>query len=245
MPASGRPADDDAYDERLRLDLLLLRAGPARIGRQSLSQQAAEAIKARIFSLDLPPGSRLVIDDLASTLGVSRTPVREGLRELISEGLVTYDGNTYAVTTFTRPQIEDLFAIRRVLEALAASQAAQRMSPGAVEELRALVQQGANRIAAGDTEFLISSDMRFHGDIAAGANNPRLRQLLGSLREQSWMIRRWGFLKRLAEPVETATVEEHLAILERLAGHDGAGAAALMEEHLRKGERRTLEWLGL
>ncbi|MBC7294664.1 MAG: GntR family transcriptional regulator, partial [Thermoleophilia bacterium] len=79
---------------------MLLREAPARIIRQSLSQQAGEAIKKRILSLDLPPGTRLVVDTLAEELGVSRTPVREALRELVSQGLVTYDGNSYTVTRY-------------------------------------------------------------------------------------------------------------------------------------------------
>jgi len=237
-------AEDDAY-ERPRLDLLMLRAQPVRIVRQSLSEQAASAIKSRILSLDLPPGTRLVIDVLADELGVSRTPVREGLRELVAQGLVTYDGNSYVVTSYARQDVENLFAIRRALEVLAVSQAAQRMSDETLQELRALCDEGEQRIAAGDTEFLITMDMQFHYKVSQGSQNSRLQSLLDSLREQCWLIRRWGFLRTLVQFVEQITLEEHAAILDRLSARDPEGAARLMDEHLRKGEQRTLEWLGL
>jgi len=246
MPANHHAtSDDEIYEERPRLDLMLLRAGPARIVRQNLSDQAAQAIRERIFSLQLPPSTRLVIDDLADALGVSRTPVREGLRELVSEGLVTYDGNSYAVTTYSRRDIVDMFAIRQALEVLSASQAAERMPAEAIAELRARCEEGRQRIAAGDTEYLITLDMDFHATIAAGTQNVRLKTLLGSLQEQVWLIRRWGFLPKLVEFVETITVEEHLAVLDRLAARDSQKAGELMLEHLRKGQQRTLDWLKL
>jgi DNA-binding GntR family transcriptional regulator len=223
----------------------LLRGAPPRIVRHSLSQQAAEAIKARIYALDLPPGVRLVVDNLAENLGVSRTPVREALQQLVSEGLVRYDGNSYFVTSYGRKDVEELFAIRRALEALAAGQAAERISPQALFELRQLCDEGVERMAAGDTEALISLDVKFHGAISQESGNERLQGLLESMREQSWLIRRWGFLHRLVEYVEAMTLEEHRAIIERLAERDSAGASRLMEEHLRKGQDRTLEGLGL
>jgi len=236
---------DDDSQERPQLDLMLLRSQPARIVRQSLSEQAAEAIKARILSLDLPPGTRLVVDALAEELGVSRTPVRAGLKQLVSHGVVTYDGNTYAVTTYSRQDVEDIFMIRRSLEALAASQAAQRMPAEDLRALRKLCEEGRRRLAEGDTEFLITVDLRFHEMISSGSGNERLIKLLDQLREQSWLIRRWGFLPKLVEYVESVTVEEHLAIVERLEAGDSEQSAKLMQEHLLRGEHRTLEWLGL
>jgi DNA-binding GntR family transcriptional regulator len=241
----GREFMDDDVHERPRLDLILLRSQPARIVRQSLSEQAAEAIKARILSLDLPPGTRLVVDALAEELGVSRTPVREGLKQLVSHGIVTYDGNTYAVTSYSRQDVEDIFLIRRALEALAAQQAAQRMPANALRELRAICEEGRRRIDEQDTEFLITVDVRFHEMIATGSGNQRLIHLLDQLREQSWLIRRWGFLPKLVEYVEAVTLEEHLAIVERLEAGDSEQSGKLMQEHLLRGEQRTLEWLGL
>lgn len=241
----GREFLDDESEERPRLDLMLLRSQPARIVRQSLSEQAAEAIKSRILSLDLSPGTRLVVDTLADELGVSRTPVREGLKQLVSHGIVTYDGNTYAVTTYSRQDVEDIFTIRRALEALAASQAAQRMSTENLRGLRELCEEGRRRLAEEDTEFLITVDVRFHEMIAAGSGNERLIRLLDELREQTWLIRRWGFLPKLVEYVESVTVEEHLAIVESLEAGDSEQSAKLMQEHLQRGEHRTLEWLGL
>jgi DNA-binding GntR family transcriptional regulator len=237
--------EEELREEPPPLELMLLREAPTHLIRQSLSQQAGEAIKRRILSLDLPPGTRLVVDVLAEEMGVSRTPVREALRELVSQGLVTYDGNSYTVTRYTRRDVEEIFAIRRALEVLAARQAAERISPQALQELRALCEEGVRRLRERDAKFLVEMDSRFHEIIAEQSGNTRLQSMLASLRDQAWLIRRWGFMNRLAEYVETVTVAEHLAILERLEAHDPDGAAALMEEHLLRGEQRTLEWLGL
>ena len=241
----GKDLVDEDLHESSHVDLAVFRAGPARIVRQSLSDQAANAIKSRILSLDFPPGMRLVVDSLAEELGVSRTPVREGLKILVSQGIVAYDGNSYAVTTYSRRDVEDLFAIRRALEALAASQAAQRMPASLPRELRSLCEELRHLIEVEDTESLITMDQRFHEMIAGGSGNDRLIRLLNNLREQSWLIRRWGFLPKLVEFVETVTVAEHLAIIDRLEARDSEGSARLMEEHLLRGEQRTLEWLGL
>jgi len=119
------------------------------------------------------------------------------------------------------------------------------MPAEAIRDLRQRCEEGRARIAAGDAEYLITLDMDFHNGIAEGTQNARLKSLLGSLQEQAWLIRRWGFLPKLIEFVEFVTVEEHLAVLDRLNARDSAGAARLMEEHLRKGQQRTLEWLKL
>ena len=193
----SKELEGDNVFELPGLDPMLLRAQPARIIRQSLSEQAADAIKSRILSLDFPPGMRLVVDSLAEELGVSRTPVREGLKALVSQGIVTYNGNSYAVTAYSRQDVENLFAIRRALEALAAFQAAQRMPAKALDDLRSLCEEGKQHIDAEDTELLITLDLRFHELIADGSGNERLVRLLDNLREQSWLIRRWGFLPKL------------------------------------------------
>jgi DNA-binding GntR family transcriptional regulator len=181
--------EEELREEPPPLELMLLREAPTRLIRQSLSQQAGEAIKRRILSLDLPPGTRLVVDVLAEEMGVSRTPVREALRELVSQGLVTYDGNSYTVTRYTRRDVEEIFAIRRALEVLAARQAAERISPQALQELRALCEEGVRRLRERDAKFLVEMDSRFHEIIAEQSGNTRLQSMLASLRDQAWLIR--------------------------------------------------------
>ncbi len=213
----------------------------SRIQRISLSQQVIDRIKEQILNLDLPPGSRLVVDTLAEELGVSRTPVREGLKELTVRGLITYDGKSYVVTTYVRQDIEELFTLRRTLEIVAASSAALKINKENTETLRRLLKESDEFYRQKDTEELISSDIRFHEYIAAWSENRRLGQLLDVLQDQTWHVRRWLFLPELVEYVESRTIDEHSKILKCIENHDCEGAGNLMDEHLRRGEQRTLE----
>lgn len=214
-----------------------------RIKRQSLSSQAAIAIKSRILSGEIPPGTRLMVDILAEKLGVSRTPIREGLNKLIAQGLVSYDGNSYMVTSYTRKDIEELFPIRRSLEELAVRQAALHISAQKLDEMRHLFKDAKKQIKAKDADFLISIDKKFHEMISESANNNRLRKLLDNLREQIWLIRNLIFSSKMDTNIETPTLEEHRAIFKHLEAGDPDGAAKVMELHLLRGEKRYLEKL--
>ena len=207
-----------------------------RIVRRSLSEQVAERLKVRILSLGLEPGRRLLTDALAEELGVSRTPVREGLKELVKEGLVTYDGKSYAVKTFSRRDAEEILSIRRALEVLAARQAGANITAGQLHELQGLQSQSEERLDKGDIQSLVEIDFRFHELIADASLNSRLRMLTTGLREQIFLSHRWSF-----DPGQLArTIAEHGGILRALLSRDPEMAAQAMSEHLERVAERTL-----
>jgi DNA-binding GntR family transcriptional regulator len=207
-----------------------------RIVRHTLSEQVAEKLKARILSLALEPGARLLTDALAAELGVSRTPVREGLKELVKEGLITYDGKSYAVKAFSRRDAEEILSIRRALEVLAARQAGANITDRQLRELDGLQTQSEERQKNGDLQSLVDIDFRFHELIADAALNRRLRMLTNSLREQIFLSHRWSFDARQLEQ----SIAEHGRVLRALAARDPEASARAMAEHLERVAERTL-----
>jgi DNA-binding GntR family transcriptional regulator len=206
------------------------------IVRRSLSEQVVEKLKNRILSLQMEPGRRLLTDTLAAELGVSRTPVREGLKELVKEGLVNYDGKSYAVKIFSRRDAEEILSIRRALEVLAARQAGANITAGQLHELQSLQSQSQKKLDEGDIQSLVEIDFRFHELIADASLNSRLRMLTTGLREQIFLSHRWSFdPKQLVQ-----TIAEHEGILRALLVRDPEMAAQAMDEHLEHVARRTL-----
>lgn len=214
-----------------------------RIIRSPLSEQAAQTIKAWLFSLQLKPGERLIVDNLADKLAISRTPIREGLQKLVSEGLIVYDGKSYTVVDFSQQDAENLFEIRRALEVLAARQASHRMPDEELTQLQKLLETWVAQQQESAIEFFISQDREFHQRICKGACNVRLHSLLDNLIEQCWWVTRLAYLPQEDAYRKETLLDEHFAILQSLKEHDADGAALAMERHLLRSETEMLECL--
>ncbi len=208
--------------------------------RKSLSDQATILIKENVFSMKYLPGQRLVVDKLAEELQVSRTPVRDGLSSLVEQGLVEYNGTGYTVFKPTAGGVSDLFEIRAVLESLSVKQAVKKMATEEIQALRQVFHDSEALIADHSLSELIDLDIFFHDTIMIGSQNARLQKLLQTVREQCWLIRRWGFGKKEVI-IEQAAIDEHIGILDAMLVHDGKTAAALMHDHLINSELRLLK----
>ncbi len=207
-----------------------------RIIRSSLSEQAAEKVKSWILSLRLNPGERLIVDNLAEKLEISRTPIREGLQKLVSQGLVAYDGKSYSVMTFSQRDIENLFEIRCALETLAARQASERMSEELIDDLWSCYEEFQAQQPEKDIKEALSHDMRYHRIIREGAGNLRLKTMLDTLHNQIWWVIYQIYAGKPDEYKSRLSLPEHLAILKCIAARDGKGAAEAMERHLHRSE---------
>jgi len=212
------------------------------IQQRSLSDEVAERIKKQILSIKLKPGTRLLVDVLAENLGVSRTPIREGLKQLIPQGLVTYDGKSYFVTIYTEQDIKEVYAIRRALEVLAAKLAALAMDDTMLSELENICIAVEEGMGEQDDEFFVSMDIKFHELIDNSTQNMRLKKMLFELREQTLFIRHSFSYPNPTSYRENLTVKEHELIVDALKKHDEDGAAKMMELHLINGEKRTLDF---
>ncbi|GAA1072490.1 hypothetical protein GCM10009648_04530 [Tsukamurella spumae] len=187
----------------------------------------------------LPPGTKLSQVGLGEQLGVSRTPVREALRMLQEEGLVEFEPNQrMRVVGFDPEVLDSIYGSRIMLECLAVSVTAEVFT--AADSRRAKVKLSEMRSAAkkNDTESWFVAHAQFHQILGHAVGEP----LDGELRSLADRSTRYIRLAQEFDPRVWAEAGdlEHLAILEAVAGHDGAEAVSLMAHHL---ERTALQVL--
>ncbi|MCB1387634.1 MAG: GntR family transcriptional regulator [Rhodobacteraceae bacterium] len=153
----------------------------------TLPEQIADGICSAILSGEYQPGERIREIPLASAYKVSRGPIREALRLLEQEGLVTFEPRRGAqVTELSISEVEQLFDIRAALSSLAAINAASNIQPGDLHQLRSLVAQMKQHAEAGGDAIHYTALSSQCGQIIAGAaQNPRLLTMLKSLWRQT------------------------------------------------------------
>ena len=187
-----------------------------------------EQLRAAILQGDLAPGTPVVEAELAARLGASRTPIREALRRLESEGLLEPRGLRGTVVRTVDPaEVACIFEIREALESLAARRAAEAIDDAT---LAALAEDLAGmRSALDDPTAMERHDTAFHDRILAAAHGERLRRMLSDLREELITYR---FLSLSDAARRRETVAEHAAILDALRAHDPQRAAAATATHI-------------
>ncbi len=214
-----------------------------------LADRVYTHVKARILLGRARPGDVLAAHALAQALSVSRTPVHEALKRLVSEGyLVSQPRVGYAVTPVDLGELRDLFQVRTRLEALSAELAAQAWTDENMSAFRAADRQAQRRHRELRSEaepielaqFLHNEHKRFHSMIADIGGNRRLERLISDLQDETQRF--WALLPRdqLVGRVFLAD-EAHAAILKAIATGDPAKARAAVVTHLRDGVQLMLE----
>ncbi|HEX6236123.1 MAG TPA: GntR family transcriptional regulator [Acidimicrobiales bacterium] len=200
------------------------------IGRvhQPLREAVQEAIRLAIVSGRYQQGERLLEDQLAQELDVSRNPVREALQALTTEGFVVIEPRRGArVATVSVERATELFEVREVLEGLVARLAAERRTPEQLDGLRALLQEGVELVAAGGLAELPDLNTRFHTSLVTAAGNQMLAEILGRLSP----VISWVYAHRIAKRGEHSW-REHAAIVDAIAAGDGRLAQTRASEHI-------------
>jgi DNA-binding GntR family transcriptional regulator len=196
----------------------------------SLAEDAADRLRALIVSNTLRQGEVLGEPSLAARLGISRSPVREALRQLANEGLVTLRRNRAAIVSrLDAAELHHLFEAEAALEGFAAYHAAGRL--GRAERARLSQLQAAleEAHAAGSTARYVELNRQLHRHIVAGAGNPVLSQMHDRLLHQLQRARN-AALSQSGRARQS--VEEHRAILAALEARDGEQARRLVVEHI-------------
>ncbi len=177
------------------------------------------------------PGESLVETKLSEEMGVSRTPIREAIRQLELEGLVQYYPNKGAVVTgISSKDIEDIYTIRMMIEGLAARWAAQNITPQELEELREALDLEEFYTLKNDTEHLLKLDSRFHEIIFRASKSKPLMHTLSSFHHYVQRARN----ESLSSPVRARKVlEEHKAILQAIADRNPEMAEKLTKQHVK------------
>ena len=187
-------------------------------------------LREAILKEELKPGERLMEQQLAAKLGVSRTPIREAIRMLEQEGLaITTPRKGAEVAKMTLKDMEDVLEIRDTLEELAVRLACEKMSDEQIANLRKEAERFVQLTKETDIKKLAECDVAFHDIIWEAADNPKLVGLLNNLREQLYRYR-VEYLKN-AE-VYPILIEEHELIVEGLAARDEAKAIKTMHKHV-------------
>jgi DNA-binding GntR family transcriptional regulator len=205
-----------------------------RAGDAQLVDQIVREIRDRVFAGTLPVGAWLRQEAIAAEFAVSRTPVREALRELQARGIVSLLPNRGALVRGpTLKEIREAYVVRAELEGLAARLAASRLSAADLDRLReaeALFERAARGAAGEDNDWQRANDL-FHEVILAAAGNDRLRLEIADLHRAFPRSLTWSaLLSRPRELEENAA--QHRRIREALEARDGERARQRMIEHV-------------
>jgi DNA-binding GntR family transcriptional regulator len=190
-------------------------------------QRVARVLRDQIVVGERAPGSKLVERDLADELGVSRVPVREALRLLVAEGLVTPRPRTWAVVrTFTDEDVGQLLDVRAALEGLAARRAAERRDPGHVGALADALAREDDAAGRGDAPAARRAAADFHEALLAAAGNTVLDEVTAVTASRArWLLGRHEDLAQMAG--------EHRLLLDAIRAGDVEGAGQAVAAHLR------------
>lgn len=155
------------------------------VRQDSLTVQARSALREMILDHKLPPGSRLSVPEVAKLLGVSRTPAREAIAHIVSEGLAVNRANRGAVVVdLTGNDLVEIYLLREVLEGLAARLATVRRTPQQLAALESSLSDHNRAVKDANIQSHFDLDRKFHTSILEIAGNERLTTSLGMLRSQ-------------------------------------------------------------
>jgi DNA-binding GntR family transcriptional regulator len=194
------------------------------------SERLAAAIADAILGGQLEPGARLDEASLAMQHGVSRTPVREALRQLAMSGLIEMRPRKGAIVAKVSPgQLEDMFVAMAEMEATSARLAAMSMTPIERRRLQARHDAMVAMVRANDVPAYTAANDGFHSAIYAGAHNPPLAEFTAALRRRLAPFRRAQFQTEGRLPRSN---QEHESVLRAILAGDATGAHAAMLHHV-------------
>ena len=244
-----RPRDDGEVDFRISLEFTLFiiidskyyfkltiptMTAPS-LSPRALYEEVAELLRQRIFKRELAPGSWIDELKIAEAYGISRTPLREALKVLAAEGLVTMKVRRGAyVTEVSERDLTEVYHLLSLLESDAAGVVASSASETQLEALKLLHQEleVAARPESQDTGRFFEVNERFHMLLLEIANNRWRDQMVADLRKVMKLNRHNSLLKsgRIEE-----SLKEHRALMAALCGRDAALAVQRMQEHFKNG----------
>jgi DNA-binding GntR family transcriptional regulator len=198
---------------------------------RALYQEVAERLRQQIFARQLEPGSWIDEQKLAAEFGISRTPLREALKVLAVEGLVTMKVRRGAyVTEMSRDDVAQIYHLLGLLEADAAAEAARRASAAQIAELRQLHERLEKQVRSRDAFF--ATNEAFHLKLLDIAGNRWRTQLVTDLRKVMKLNRHHSLFKqgRLAE-----SLAEHRELMAAIEARKGEAAGRLMRTHFDNG----------
>lgn len=196
--------------------------------RNLLTERVYQALRSAIISCRLRPGEPLQEARLVKQLGVSKTPVREGLVRLAQTGLVTWTPyRGYAVSEVTSDDVREISQLRAVLEGLAAREASLRLTDRQLDELDELASLSTKQAVVGDTSEAAELGHAIHVAIYENCGNSRLRASIERLNDE------FDRMRMLAgRPTDRRPEDEHAAVVSVLRGRDPDRAESVLRAHV-------------
>lgn len=200
-------------------------------------------LRQAILTGELKPGERLMEIHLADKLGVSRTPIREAIRKLELEGLVTMIPRRGAeVAQITEKSMSDVLEVRRTLDALCAELACDRITEAGLEDLKQACDHFEQSVAGKDAQKIAQADVALHDIILQATGNPRLIQMVNNLAEQMYRYR-FEYIKDYSQ--HARLVEEHRIIYQSILHKDRETAAAAARTHIDNQKKAIIRQIRL
>jgi DNA-binding GntR family transcriptional regulator len=176
------------------------------------------------------PGTTYSIPALAEQFGVSATPVREAMLDLVNEGIMSAVPNKgFRVVELSDAELDQITELRRLLEVPTVGDLAGAIDRAAVRRLRSLADAVGDAARRGDVVGYVEADRELHLALLAEAGNPRLVEMVGRLRDQS---RLYGLEQLAAEGVLVDSAAEHMRLIDALESGDRRAAERVMAHHL-------------
>jgi DNA-binding GntR family transcriptional regulator len=204
-------------------------------------ESVLDRLRNLILSRMLRPGERLVQSELAEQFGVSRTPIREALHKLASDGLVTISPHKGAsVADFSLAELEDIYSIRIPLEGYGAYLATQNITDQDLAQLEALLLEMKEVFQTGDRWRLLDVNRRFYMVLYAIMERPRLYELIMRHLDLADLYRRMAFT---LDHMYMHTISEHEQVLETLRQRDPEAAEHLTRLNLERTADNLMKFL--
>lgn len=209
------------------------------LARTALYEEVVELLRTRIFSHELPPGSWVDEQAIAEELGISRTPMREALKVLASEGLVILKPRRGCyVVELSEQDLNEVFPIMALLESHCAFEAANKASDEDIAHLEALHQDLEAQAMAGNADRFFAANDAFHGALQDIAGNGWLKHLIDDTRKVIKLTRRHSL--QLEGRVEQS-LAEHRQIMAALRAKDAERASCCMHDHMLSGRQALVK----
>jgi DNA-binding GntR family transcriptional regulator len=209
-----------------------------------ISDQAYQAIRDAILSLQLEPGRHLNQDELARRLGVSRAPIRDALTRLEVEGLVKTLSRTggVVVAETSEQEVVEIYELRAILDTACTRLACERMSDADLLRLQEIVEETERVTRAKDRTAVVHAHAAFHHLIYAACGNAELTRVTRNLWDRSYRFR---VLALSDEENARRGLAQHTAILAALQRRDSPRAVALAQAHNQSSTRHLRERIAL
>jgi DNA-binding GntR family transcriptional regulator len=206
--------------------------------RKPLRDEVHQLILDRLLRGELPPGGRVIESELATRLGVSRTPLREALFRLEQEGFLQADlARGFTVVPLTAREVREIYPIIWTLECLALTSIGlpERVSLSELKQINDDLAQVRD-----DPAHMLTLDSRWHETLVQSTPNHRLLRMIASLKKVAYRYE-WAYMRETT--LVATSVEQHSAIIDALCKQDLAQAITLLEDNWRFGMNALLQHL--